>query len=64
MLDFESSGTVPKRHALAIMTYPPASNPIELEVDLDSGCVISHEKVRSSGADCLCRDFSEGVVLT
>ena len=45
MLDFEASGTAPKRQALVVMTYPPASNPIELEVDIDNGAVISHELV-------------------
>ena len=59
MLDFESSGTVPKRQALVVMTHPPASNPIEMEVDLDSGCVLSHDKVSCSGAACHLIYFGE-----
>jgi hypothetical protein len=52
MLDFEASGTAPKRQALVVMTYPPASNPIEMEVDLDAGAVLSHELV-SLGKEAL-----------
>ena len=47
LLEYESSGKVPMRQASVILTKPPTNNPIEMELDLDSGCVLSYKKVRS-----------------
>jgi hypothetical protein len=44
-LEYERSGKVPMRQASVILTKPPTHNPIEMELDLDAGCVLSYKKV-------------------
>ena len=46
MLEYERSGKVPMRQAEVVMTEPPLSHPVEVEVDLDAGSVLSFKKVR------------------
>ena len=45
LLEYERSGKAPMRQASVILTKPPTHNPIEMELDLDAGCVLSYKEV-------------------
>lgn len=53
-LAFERDGKYPTRMASVIMTKPPKSYPIELELNLEEGSVVSYKTVRAPAALCLC----------
>lgn len=46
LLAFEKNGKYPTRMASVIMTKPPKSTPIEVELDLEKGTVVSYKTVR------------------
>ena len=48
LLAFERGGKYPTRMASVVMTKPPKSNPIEMELNLEEGSVGSYKTVRLS----------------
>ncbi|BDA47955.1 Primary amine oxidase [Coccomyxa sp. Obi] len=59
LLAFERGGKYPTRMASVVMTKPPKSNPIEMELNLEEGSVVSYKTVEGVQVAIIYDDFYE-----